>query len=274
MGSTLRAVFVATGLLALSMGSGGCATSYPRLSFAVSQRILRETTLDDLPEEKASPNDTVVRVMRAGKSTAAGACSGAIVGRRHVLTAQHCVVAAGGSRELTMTPLEAGDLHVELGGDYLPWGRVGVREIHRCDGYTPGLEHDVAMLVLSKPIPDVVKPLELGYDEPQEAAIFELAGFGTDEKVRAMPLTTWPVVSVTRHVHSGPVVATSSESLWVRIDGMPGDSGGPIVDSWTGKIVAVVSRGESKKQAKDGIPIVQGPRLGACKKTIELALSR
>ena len=57
-----------------------------------------------------------------------------------------------------MNDLTPGELHVELGGGYLPWGRVGAREIFSCPGYEHDVEHDVAVVVLSRPVPAGVPP--------------------------------------------------------------------------------------------------------------------
>ena len=59
----------------------------------------------------------------------------------------------------------------------------------------------------------------------------------------------------------------------VRVPGAPGDSGGPIVDTATGRIAAVVSRGRTGK-SDDTEPAVAGARLLGCSKTILTALAR
>jgi hypothetical protein len=255
------------------LGLGGCATSYPHLSFAVEQRLLRETTLDDMDVGKAGPGDALVRVTRTGRE--GGSCSGAIIGPRHVLTAEHCMMKMTQQMERTDAEIVPGDVHVELGGDYLPWGRVGVREIHGCPGYHDDAEHDLAVIILSKPVPNDVPIFSVSFDVPDEAGIFDLAGFGTAVKPKNIPDTSWFVMSVTRHVHRGPIVDVTPGTITVEIPGEHGDSGGPIVDAHTGAIVSVVSRGNASEVRKDGeLPRVDGPRLISCKKTIETALAR
>jgi hypothetical protein len=183
-----------------------------------------------------------------------------------------------GARELTSVEIVPSDVHVELGGDYLPWGRVGVREIHGCPGYVDDVEHDVAVLVLSQPVPGDVPILQVSFAVPDEAGVYQLGGFGSTEKPRAMPATDWVVLSRTRHLYTGPIATATAGMIAVRIPGAPGDSGGPILDVATGRVVAAVSRGrvaaEPRAPNDDGDPLVTGPRLIACKKTVEDSLAR
>jgi hypothetical protein len=274
-----RSVAPLLSLLAITIS--GCSYSIPRLSFAVEQRILRETTFDDMPEGEATIGDGVVRIVRTGN--VGGRCSGALVGPRHVMTAAHCIAKRDTHREMVIGQVDAGDLHVELGGGYLPWGRAGVHHVRMCDGYVGDLEHDLAIVVLSRPVPAGVPVFDLAYDVPSDATVYELSGFGPTFKPKPMPDTRWSVISVERHVFRGPVTKVTDEAITVEVPVRRGDSGGPITDTASGRLVSIVSQGEMKtdpKTASDSesttevSPVVHGPRLYTCKKAIADALAR
>src|ERR1019366_10387523 len=72
----------------------------------------------------ASPADAVVRVVGPQMT-----CTGALIAEDLVLTAHHCVVERTARGEFSAKTLAPAALRVELGGDYLPWGNVGLSAV-------------------------------------------------------------------------------------------------------------------------------------------------
>ena len=95
------------------------------------------------PIALAVPEDAIVRIV--GPATT---CSD-VIDENLVLTAHHCVVGLGSRGEFLSTALSPSDIHIELGGDYLPWGTVMVKSVVAPPCGERGGRGDVAILVLS-----------------------------------------------------------------------------------------------------------------------------
>lgn len=212
------------GLLAVT----GCVsrpTKVERATPAAQDDALARPFLAPLELTENPEDDAIVRVV--GDAS----CTGTLIGEDLVLTAHHCVTARDDGR-LIERDLEPERLRVELGGDDLPWGDVGVRAVltPAC-GYRQG-EGDLAIVVLDR------KLIGMPVFEPRL----------TSPPVENEEITPW---GFGRCAGAGGTIRRSTR-LSGRIDEItagvfrataaicPGDSGGPVLSAKR-EVVGVVS---------------------------------
>ena len=170
-----------------------------------------------------------------------------------MLTAHHCVVRRSEAGELTTTRHRPEDLSIELGGDDLAWGRVGVKAV-----VTPPCGHrggtgDVAVLVLERKLvgvatmtPRLDAPPNVAPTDPnvpalpgandvqhREVAVVDPVGFGR------CALSSGGVHRRPRL--GGPIEAIDKGTFRLRASICPGDSGGPVLVRGSSEVVGVVS---------------------------------
>jgi hypothetical protein len=186
------------------------------------------------PDRYFVPEDAVVRLVGPQMT-----CTGTLVDEDLVLTAVHCLVVRGPHGEFTRDLVSVKDLRVELGGDFLPWGHVGVASIvpplSPEDGKVCGERgghDDVAILVLPR------KLVGVGVMPPREGppVMYESLnpiGFGrcalSAEGIRRQQRV------------GGTVAGVTAETFEMRAAICPGDSGGPVHARGSPQVVGIVS---------------------------------
>jgi V8-like Glu-specific endopeptidase len=187
-----------------------------------------ERAPSDLPLALALADDYVVRVVAEGIT-----CSGALIDEQLVLTAHHCVAERTRTGDPIARDVEPATLRIELGGDYLPWGEVGVRALVAppC-GYAAG-EGDVAVLVLERRLIGLATLAARLDSPPRLGEEIDPVGFGrcalSNDGVRR------------KHRHGGVVDRLRAASFLAEAAICPGDSGGPAVSREGGDVIGIVS---------------------------------
>jgi V8-like Glu-specific endopeptidase len=197
------------------------------------------------PFALAAPEDAVVRIVGPQMT-----CSGTLVDDDLVLTAHHCVVERSARGEFTKTLVSPEHLQVELGGDYLAWGHVRVIAVVAPPCGEAGGGGDVAVLVLQHKLIGLtaMKPrLDKG---PQVGEELDPIGFGR---------CAMSSDGIRRQLRpAGRVVATTGETIHLRVSVCPGDSGGPVLARAGHEVVGVISL-----SAMDGDDRTAGPSVMA-----------
>lgn len=182
----------------------------------------------ELPFALAREDDYVVRVVVSSTS-----CSGTLIDEDQVLTAHHCIAQRDKYGDFTDKNARPKDIHVELGGDYLPWGDVGVRAVVAppC-GHSAG-DGDIAILVLERKLIGVATAKPRLDDGPGLGEQVNPVGFGR---------CALSSEAISRRHRPGGKIDRVLDSRF-RLDAAicPGDSGGPVLSERTGEIVGVIS---------------------------------
>lgn len=221
------------------------------------------------PVSLADGRDAVVRVLTSDLS-----CTGTLIDRDLVLTAHHCLAdihqepesvppmdrpAPEGRPETrvaksprfqpraprtqrTMPTVGAADVHIELGGDYLPWGTVGVKAIVAPPCGLDGGPGDIAVLVLQHPLKGLPIWRPRLDAPPKVGEVLDPVGFG---KCALSP------EGITRRIRmGGPVESVDANVIRMTASICPGDSGGPVIVRGSEEVVGIVSMSAMDADAK------------------------
>jgi hypothetical protein len=215
---------------------GGCST-------LVGPRP-KESLTPVLPAARLSPTEEVEMLLEPSLSLASAGdavvrlvgpqltCSGTLIDEDLVLTAHHCVVEREEAGGYTRRLVASSSLQIELGGDYLPWGNVGVSAILAPPCGETGGAGDIAVLVLERKLVGVAT-MTLRKAPPKAGDLVDPIGFGR--------CALSPQGIVRRQREGGRVGAISRTTFEVQASVCPGDSGGPAIDRRTREVVGVVS---------------------------------
>ncbi|UYV78006.1 hypothetical protein LAZ67_15003180 [Cordylochernes scorpioides] len=201
-------------------------------------------------------------------------CGGALVGRRHVVTAGHCV--ARSQHQPSNIRITLGDYILHSNVESLPAETFAVSEVrlHPNFRFTPQADrYDVAVLILHRPAPyrDNIRPICIPHkDAHYHGQMAYAAGWGALEpgsklRPKVLQYVGVPVIEAKMceawHHKQGIHIRIHDEMMCAGYqyggrDACQGDSGGPLMIKDQGRwyLIGIVSAGYScAKQQQPGI---------------------
>lgn len=181
----------------------------------------------DMPFALATDDDAIVRIVAPDAT-----CTGTLIADDVVLTAKHCIVTSPHAKQDVGSLLSPKDLKIELGGDYIAWGKVSARHfvVSSCAEF--GGAGDVALVVLERKLVGVPTRKPRLTAPPKVGELVDSMGFGRCA-------TSGGIHRMARE--GGHVQSITGETIQLRAAICPGDSGGPALSRETGEVVGVVS---------------------------------
>lgn len=151
-------------------------------------------------------------------------CSGVVLGPKLVVTAQRCTK---GDKKGVTTLAAPREYRVEIASSTLTWTNRSAKYLMKPECHWNEL--DMAVLVLSEPVPALVTPLKVA------------SAPGTGGKVQALGFGHCPGQSRNQKDRIGTVRSLVSEAIVIDVPLCKGDTGGPVLDGADGEVVGLIS---------------------------------